>query len=89
MSEVVLTLPDNLVREAEANGLLKPESMAAMLRAEIRRRHVNDRYPVREFQRPLHTAVSIEEGNRVPSSNECGAVGEQGYRGWHVEAFDA
>jgi hypothetical protein len=41
MSEVVLILPDTLAREAEANGLLKPESMAAMLRAEIRRRQVN------------------------------------------------
>jgi hypothetical protein len=41
MSRVVLTLPDNLVREAEANGLLKPEPIAAMLRAEIRRRRVN------------------------------------------------
>jgi hypothetical protein len=41
MSEVVLTLPDNLVREAEANGLLRSETMAALLRAEIRRRGVN------------------------------------------------
>lgn len=41
MSEVVLTLPDQLAREAEANGLLKPESIAAILRAEIRRRQVN------------------------------------------------
>ena len=41
MAEVVLTLSDNLAREAEANGLLKPESIAAMLRAEIRRRRVN------------------------------------------------
>lgn len=41
MSEVVLTLPDNLAREAEANGLLRPESIAAMLRAEIRRRRIN------------------------------------------------
>jgi hypothetical protein len=41
MSKVVLTLPDKLAREAEANGLLKPEFMAAMLRAEIRRRRVN------------------------------------------------
>ncbi|MGB9179189.1 MAG: hypothetical protein WCB68_08070 [Pyrinomonadaceae bacterium] len=41
MSEVVLTLPDNLAQEAEANGLLKPESIAALLRAEIRRRRVN------------------------------------------------
>ena len=41
MSEIVLSLPDNLAREAEANGLLRPESIAAMLRAEIRRRQVN------------------------------------------------
>jgi hypothetical protein len=41
MLEVVLTLPDSLAHEAEANGLLKPESVAAMLRAEIRRRRVN------------------------------------------------
>lgn len=41
MSEILLTLPDNLAREAEANGLLKPEFIAALLRAEIRRRRVN------------------------------------------------
>ena len=41
MSEVVLTSPDNLAREAEANGLLNPETIAAMLRAEIRRRRFN------------------------------------------------
>jgi hypothetical protein len=41
MSEIVLTLPDNLADEAEANGLLKPEAITAMLRAEIRRRRVN------------------------------------------------
>lgn len=41
MSKIILTLPDNLAQEAEANGLLKPESIAALLRAEIRRRQVN------------------------------------------------
>ena len=41
MSEIVLTLPDNLVREAEANGLLRPEFIASLLRTEIRRRRVN------------------------------------------------
>jgi len=41
MSEILLTLPDNLAREAEANGLLKPEFIASLLRAEIRRRRVN------------------------------------------------
>jgi len=41
MSEILLTLPDNLAREAEDNGLLKPEFIASLLRAEIRRRRVN------------------------------------------------
>jgi hypothetical protein len=41
MSEVIFTLPDSLVQEAKANGLLKPEAIADLLRAEIRRRRVN------------------------------------------------
>jgi len=41
MSEVVLTLPDNLAKEAEDNGLLKPEFIESLLRSEIRRRRVN------------------------------------------------
>lgn len=38
--ELKLNLPDNLAREAEANGLLTPEAIEALLRSEIRRRHV-------------------------------------------------
>ena len=41
MSEILLTLPDSLAREAEANGLLRPEFIASLLRTEIRRRKVN------------------------------------------------
>ena len=41
MSEILLTLPDSLAREAEATGLLKPEFIASLLRTEIRRRRVN------------------------------------------------
>jgi hypothetical protein len=39
--EVKLNLPDGLAREAEANGLLTPEAIESLLRAEIRRRRVN------------------------------------------------
>lgn len=39
--EVKLDLPENLAREAEANGLLTPEAIESLLRAEIRRRRVN------------------------------------------------
>ena len=41
MSEIVLTLPDSLAHEAKANGLLAPEFVASLFRAEIRRRKVN------------------------------------------------
>lgn len=36
--ELKLLLPDSLAREAEANGLLTPESIEALLRSELQRR---------------------------------------------------
>jgi hypothetical protein len=39
-TELKLTLPDSLAREAEASGLLTPEAIEALLREEIRRRRV-------------------------------------------------
>ena len=39
--EIRLDLPDNLAREAETNGLLKPEAIESLLREEIRRRRVD------------------------------------------------
>jgi hypothetical protein len=39
--EIRLNLPDTMVREAEAWGLLKPDSLEAMLRDELRRRRVD------------------------------------------------
>jgi post-segregation antitoxin (ccd killing protein) len=40
-TELKLTLPDNLAREAEASGLLTPEAIETLLREEIRRRRVD------------------------------------------------
>lgn len=40
-TELKLTLPDSLAREAEASGLLTPEAIEALLREEIRRRRVS------------------------------------------------
>jgi hypothetical protein len=40
--EIKLDLPDNLAREAETNGLLRPEAIESLLREEIRRRRVNN-----------------------------------------------
>ncbi|OPX24253.1 MAG: hypothetical protein B1H02_03770 [Candidatus Latescibacteria bacterium 4484_107] len=36
-----LTLPHGLAREAEAKGLLMPQALESLLRAEIRRRRVH------------------------------------------------
>lgn len=41
MTLLKLALPDKLAREAEAAGLLKPQAIKRLLRAEIRRRRVN------------------------------------------------
>ncbi|HZT60018.1 MAG TPA: hypothetical protein VFA21_15520 [Pyrinomonadaceae bacterium] len=64
MSEVVLNLPDKLAEEAEANGLLKPESIASLLRAEIRRRRVNKLFAaadrLAETDLPLLTEAEVE-----------------------------
>lgn len=38
--ELTLTLPDSLVREAEAGGLLTPQGLESLLRAEVQRRRV-------------------------------------------------
>ena len=36
--EITLTLPDDIAQEAEANGLLTPETLEAIIRSEIKRR---------------------------------------------------
>jgi len=38
MTDVHITLPDDLARKADTAGLLSPEAMEAMLRAQLRRR---------------------------------------------------
>jgi hypothetical protein len=40
--ELTLALPEQLAREAEANGLLKPEALERLLRDELRRRRVGE-----------------------------------------------
>jgi hypothetical protein len=61
MSEIFLTLPDNLAREAEANGLLKPEFIASLLRTEIRRRRVNKMFAAADRLADLDAPVTDAE----------------------------
>ena len=61
--EIKLNLPDNLAREAETNGLLKPEAIESLLREEIRRRRVNNLFEASDrlagFEEPL-TETEVE-----------------------------
>lgn len=40
-AELKINLPDGLAREAEANGLLTPESIEFLLREELKRRRIS------------------------------------------------
>jgi len=61
MSEIILNLPESLAREAEANGLLKPEFIASLLRAEIRRRRVNKLFAAADRLADLDEPLSAAE----------------------------
>ena len=61
MSEVVLTLPDNIAKEAEGLGLFKTRNMTSMLKAEIRRRK-SDKF--------FEMIDRLAEGGGEPMSNE-------------------
>lgn len=61
MSEVVLTLPDNIAKEAEDNGLLKPAFIASMLREELRRRKVNRLFAAADELAELGDPMTDEE----------------------------
>ena len=62
--EIRLSLPDSVAREAEAKGLLKPESLESLLREELRRRRVDGLFAaadrLAEVSLPPLTDVEIE-----------------------------
>lgn len=59
--ELKLVLPDSLAREAEVSGLLTPESIEALLRAEIRRRRVNKLFSAADRLAASETPLTDEE----------------------------
>lgn len=59
--ELKLVLPDSLAREAEVSGLLTPESIEALLRAEIRRRRVNKLFLAADRLAAVQTPLTEEE----------------------------
>ncbi len=42
MTEVIMTIPDNLAQEALAAGLLTPQALEAMLRETLRKQRVDE-----------------------------------------------
>ena len=58
--ELKLVLPDSLAREAEAGGLLTPESIESLLRAELRRRRVNKLFAAADRLADLDTPSLTE-----------------------------
>ncbi len=58
--ELKLTLPDALVREAEAAGLLSPESIERLLRQEVRRRRVDQLFDAADQLAALDLPVLTE-----------------------------
>lgn len=71
MSEITLTLPDNLAQEAQANGLLRPESIASILRAELRRRRVNRLFAAADRLADLDDPVTeLEIAEEIAAARE-------------------
>lgn len=63
-AELKINLPDGLAREAEANGLLTPESIESLLREELKRRRVNGLFAAADrlanLQTPPLTEAEVE-----------------------------
>jgi len=59
--ELKLNLPDGLAREAEANGLLTPEAIEALLREEIRRRHIDKLFDAADRLAALDMPLTEDE----------------------------
>ena len=61
MSDVVLILPDNLAKEAEESGLLKPAFITSLLKDELRRRKVNKLFATMDNIAQLGEPMTEEE----------------------------
>jgi len=62
--EIKLVLPDSVAREAEARGLLTPEAIESLIRAEIRRRRVDQLFEAADrlaaLEMPPLTEAEVE-----------------------------
>lgn len=61
MSEITITIPDALAKEAKANGLLTPEFTASLFRAELRRRKVNKLFAAADRLADIDEPITEDE----------------------------
>lgn len=59
--DIKLRLPDSVVREAKASGLLEPGSLEAVLRDELRRRRVDSLFAAADRLAALPAPALSEE----------------------------
>lgn len=59
--ELQLNLPDGVAREAEAQGLLHAEAIESLLRAELRRRHIDQLFDTADRLAALPDPLTDEE----------------------------
>jgi hypothetical protein len=80
-AELKLVLPERLAREAEANGLLTPAAIEALLRDELRRRRVNRLFAAADrlasIDAPTLTEAEVEaeisaarQSHRTPDASQ-------------------
>ncbi len=56
-----MNLPEGIAREAEAQGLLRAEAIESLLRAELRRRHVDQLFDAADRLAALPEPLTAEE----------------------------
>lgn len=77
--EIRLRLPDSVAREAEASGLLDPDSLESLLREELRRRRVNGLFAAADrlaaLSSPPLTAEEVESEIRAVRAGRAAHAG--------------
>jgi hypothetical protein len=61
MTEVTVTLPDDLAQQARKAGLLRPEALAALLRDAMRERRIERLFSTRDKLAQLEPPLTEDE----------------------------
>jgi len=61
MTNITVSLPDELAQQAQSAGLLRPEAIAALLREAVRKRQVDQLFTTMDKLAELKPALTEEE----------------------------